>query len=265
MNEKPIGIFDSGVGGLTVCRELRRRLPMENLLYLGDTARVPYGTKSAAIVTRYALESAAFLCEKGVKLLVVACNTASAVALPQLRECFGVPVLGVIEPGARAAVAKGARRIGVLGTEGTILSGAYERAILQIDDEIKIFSAPCPLFVPLVEEGWSTHPVAEQIAAEYLAPLLDEKIEALVLGCTHYPLLAQALRRVVGPGVDIVDSAASTAEEVAQLLETQALQAGSTAGGAQFYVTDVPTRFRRIGSEFLGAELHDVTQIQLGF
>lgn len=264
LNQQPIGIFDSGVGGLTVCRELMRRLPAEPLLYLGDTARVPYGTKSAGIVTQYALEAAGFLCEKGVKLLVVACNTASAVALPQLRARFDVPVLGVIEPGARAAVARGARRIGVLGTEGTIHSGAYERAIRQIDAEVNVFSVACPLFVPLAEEGWATHPVAEQIAAEYLAPLLREKIDALVLGCTHYPLLIQAIRRVVGSQVEIVDSAASTAGEVAQLLEAQALQAGVFSGRQQFFVTDVPARFRRIGSEFLGATLHDVTQIQLG-
>lgn len=264
MNQKPIGIFDSGVGGLTVCRELMRQLPTESLLYLGDTARVPYGTKSAGIVAQYAREAAGFLCARGVKLLVVACNTASAVALPQLRERFDVPVLGVIEPGARAAVARGARRIGVLGTEGTIHSGAYERTIRQMDAEVKVFSAACPLFVPLAEEGWATHPVAEQIAAEYLAPLLVEKIEALVLGCTHYPLLAQAIRQVVGPQVEIIDSAASTAGEVAQLLESQALRADSLHGGPQFFVTDVPTRFQRIGSEFLGATLHDVTRIQLG-
>jgi len=264
LNEKPIGIFDSGVGGLTVCRELLRRLPTESLLYLGDTARVPYGTKSAAIVTQYALEAASFLCDKGVKLLVVACNTASAVALPQLRERFGVPVLGVIEPGARAAVTRGARRIGVLGTEGTIHSGAYERAIRQIDDGIEVFSVSCPLFVPLAEEGWARHPVAAQIAAEYLEPLLQKKIDALVLGCTHYPLLAQAIRQVVGSRVEIVDSAASTAEEVAQLLESRILQADTERGDQQFFVTDLPTRFRRIGSEFLGAKLHHVTQIQLG-
>lgn len=264
MKHQAIGVFDSGVGGLTVCRELIRRLPAERLLYLGDTARVPYGTKSPATVTQYALEAAAFLNTQGIKLLVVACNTASAVALPELRERYQIPVLGVLEPGARAAIHSGARRIGVLGTEGTINSGSYEQALHNLSAEVEVFTAACPLFVPLAEEGWADHPVTRQIAAEYLAPLLREKIDTLVFGCTHYPLLKGAIRSVVGPGVKLVDSAASTAREVAALLEDEDLANGNGSGGQQFYVTDVPTRFKRIGSDFLGSELKNVERVQIG-
>lgn len=264
MKQQAIGIFDSGVGGLTVCRELIRQLPKEQLLYLGDTARVPYGTKSPATVTQYALEAAEFLCQQGIKLLVVACNTASAVALPQLREAFRVPVIGVLEPGAHAAVASGGSRIGVVGTEGTINSGSYRQALLNLAPEAAVFSAACPLFVPLAEEGWSDHSVAHQVAGEYLGPLLSEKIDTLVLGCTHYPLLLGAIREVVGPEVTLVDSAAATALEVVALLERAELAAVNGSGGQRFFVTDVPTRFQRIGMDFLGAELQSVEQVHVG-
>ena len=264
MKQQAIGVFDSGVGGLTVCRELIRHLPNEQLLYLGDTARVPYGTKSPATVTQYALEAAEFLCKQGIKLLVVACNTASAVALPRLRETFNLPVIGVLEPGVRAAVASGSRRIGVVGTEGTINSGSYRQALLNLAPDAAVFAAACPLFVPLAEEGWADHPVARQIAGEYLAPLLVEKIDTLVLGCTHYPLLQEAIRAVVGPGVALVDSAAATALEVLELLEETGLATVGQAGGQRFFVTDVPTRFRRIGMGFLGAELRSVEQVHIG-
>ncbi len=264
MKQQAIGIFDSGVGGLTVCRELMRQLPKEQLLYLGDTARVPYGTKSPVTVTQYALEAAEFLCQQGIKLLVVACNTASAVALPQLREAFKVPVIGVLEPGAHAAVSSGGNRIGVVGTEGTISSGSYGQALLKLAPDAAVFSAACPLFVPLAEEGWSDHSVAHQVAGEYLAPLLAEKIDTLVLGCTHYPLLLKAIRAVVGPGVILVDSAAATALEVVALLECAGLAAVDGSGGQRFFVTDVPTRFRRIGMDFLGSELQSVEQVHIG-
>jgi glutamate racemase len=264
MNQQAIGVFDSGVGGLTVCRELIRCLPHERLLYLGDTARVPYGTKSQATVTQYAFEAAEFLCRQGIKLLVVACNTASAVALPHLREVFKVPVVGVLEPGVRAAIASGGRRIGVLGTEGTINSGSYERALQLLAPQVEVFSAACPLFVPLAEEGWADHRVTRQVAEEYLAPLLIKRIDVLVLGCTHYPLLEAAIRAAVGPAVRLVDSAASTALEVAQLLARQRMGAATGAGGQSFYVTDVPARFKRIGSGFLGAELQSVEQVHIG-
>ncbi len=264
MKQQAIGVFDSGVGGLTVCRELIRSLPKEQLIYLGDTARVPYGTKSPATVTQYALEAAEFLCQQGVKLLVVACNTASAVALPKLRETFQLPVIGVLEPGARAAIASGDGRIGVVGTEGTINSGSYERALRSIAPEAAVFSAACPLFVPLAEEGWAAHRVARQIAGEYLAPLLAARIDTLVLGCTHYPLLQDAIRAVVGAEVRLVDSAAATAIEVADLLEEADLSADRLLGAQRFFVTDVPTRFKRIGAGFLGAELQSVEQVHIG-
>lgn len=264
MEQQAIGVFDSGVGGLTVCHELIRCLPHERLIYLGDTARVPYGTKSAATVTQYALEAAEFLCRRGIKLLVVACNTASAVALPALRERFRLPVVGVLEPGARAALAHGGRRIGVVGTEGTVNSGSYEKALRAIDPAVEVFSAACPLFVPLAEEGWSAHPVTRQVVAEYLAPLLRKRIDTLVLGCTHYPLLKDALAEVAGPAVSLVDSAEATAQEVACLLEEEGLSALPGEGGQSFYVTDVPTRFTRIGSDFLGARLQGVEQVHIG-
>ena len=218
MSERAIGIFDSGVGGLTVFKEIRRQLPGEELLYLGDTARVPYGTKSPRTVLRYALEAASFLVERGVKLLVVACNTASSVALPALEERFSLPVVGVIVPGAGKAVALTRdRRVGVIGTEGTVKSGAYTRAIHGLDSAISVFSASCPLFVPLAEEGWAEHSVTRLTAQEYLTPLLCQGIDTLVLGCTHYPLLKKTLREVAGAGVTLVDSAAETARCVADL------------------------------------------------
>jgi glutamate racemase len=215
-------------------------------------------------VTQYALESAGFLCQQGIKLLVVACNTASAVALPQLRDRFKIPVIGVLEPGARAAVASGGRRIGVVGTEGTINSDSYRTALLGLAPDIAVFSKACPLFVPLAEEGWADHAVARQISAEYLAPLLAENIDTLVLGCTHYPILQAAIQEVVGPGVKLVDSATATALEVLELLESTLLAAGGEPGTQRFYVTDVPTRFRRIGSGFLGAALQSVEQVHIG-
>lgn len=264
MKQQAIGIFDSGVGGLTVCRELLRCLPHEKLLYLGDTARVPYGTKSQATVVQYAFEAAEFLRGQGIKLLVVACNTASAVALPQLREKLKLPVVGVLEPGARAAVADGGRRIGVLGTEGTINSGSYEQALFVLAPDAIVFSAACPLFVPLAEEGWADHLVTRQVAREYLAPLLSKKIDTLVLGCTHYPLLKEAIRTAAGPEVRLIDSAESTASEVVDLLQRDGLAADSGKGSLLFYVTDVPTRFRRIGSDFLGTELQAVQQVHIG-
>lgn len=265
MQERAIGIFDSGVGGLTVCQEIHRRLPRESLLYLGDTARVPYGTKSPATVSGYAQEAADFLVRQGIKLLVVACNTASAVALPRLRAAFDIPVIGVLEPGVRAALAAGGKRVGVVGTEGTINSGSYENALRRLAPDISVFSAACPLFVPLAEEGWAAHPVTRQVVAEYLAPLLRENIDTLVLGCTHYPLLSETIRSVVGPQVRLVDSAASTAAEVAEMLEQDGLIAKpDQEGEVRFFVTDVPTRFQRIGGDFLGAKLHDVAQVEIG-
>lgn len=263
MKEQAIGIFDSGVGGLTVCQEIHRRLPQEKLLYLGDTARVPYGTKSPVTVTTYAREAANFLVGQGVKLLVVACNTASAVVLPQLREALNIPVIGVLEPGARAALATGGRRVGVVGTEGTVHSGSYERALHRLDKDVQVFSVACPLFVPLAEEGWAQHPVTRQVVAEYLDPLIAQRIDTLVLGCTHYPLLLEPIQAVAGAAITLVDSAASTAIEVAEMLDRYGLVNSVDQGGMRFFVTDVPTRFQRIGGNFLGETLCDVEQVEL--
>ncbi len=264
MLHRAIGIFDSGVGGLTVFKEIMHLLPGEDLIYLGDTARVPYGTKSARTVQNYSLEAAAFLVDQGVKLLVVACNTASAVALPALRERFKLPVIGVIEPGAQRAVESCSRRIGVIGTEGTINSGRYEEAILGLLPEAQVYSAACPLFVPLAEEGWAEHEVAWLTALEYLLPLQKAKIDTLVLGCTHYPLLRNTLQQVLGPQVTLVDSAEETALTVVNLFRELGLDKPDHGGRRAFYVTDVPTRFERVGCAFLGCELGQVEQVRIG-
>ncbi|MFO7576691.1 MAG: glutamate racemase [Pelovirga sp.] len=264
MRYRAIGIFDSGVGGLTVFKEIATLLPRENLIYLGDTARVPYGTKSVKTVQRYALEAAEFLVDRGVKLLVVACNTASAVALDQLRERFHLPVIGVIAPGARRACETRNRRIGVIGTEGTINSGRYHEAIAALLPDAQIFSVACPLFVPLAEEGWAEHEIARLTALEYLQPLLRARVDTLVLGCTHYPLLRNTLRGLFGPDVMLVDSAAETAKTVQQLFRDQGLEHPDHGGRREFYVTDVPTRFERVGRAFLGADLHHVEQVEIG-
>ncbi|MFK5926324.1 MAG: glutamate racemase [Desulfuromusa sp.] len=264
MRHRSIGIFDSGVGGLTVFKEIATLLPGENLVYLGDTARVPYGTKSVETVRRYALEAAEFLVDQGVKLLVVACNTASAVALPQLRERFQLPVIGVIEPGARRAAGSQNQKIGVIGTEGTINSHRYSEAIHALLPDSQIFSVACPLFVPLAEEGWAEHEVARLTATEYLQPLVMAQIDTLVLGCTHYPLLHNTLRQVLGDSVALVDSAAETAKSVQSLFQQQGLANPENGGLRTFFVTDVPTRFERVGRAFLGADLLKVEQVQIG-
>jgi glutamate racemase len=262
--DRSIGIFDSGVGGLTVLKEIARLLPDENLLYLGDTARVPYGTKSVETVQNYALDAAEFLVSQGVKLLVVACNTASAVALPLLRKRFQLPVIGVIEPGARCAAQSQNRRIGVIGTEGTISSNRYSEAIHLLLPDAKITSIACPLFVPLAEEGWAEHEVARLTAREYLQPLLAADIDTLVLGCTHYPLLRKTLRQVLGNTVTLVDSATETAKSVQQLFRSQGLSCSQPGGLRTFFVTDVPTRFIRVGEAFLGENLESVEHVQIG-
>jgi len=245
-----IGIFDSGVGGLTVQREILAALPSADTLYLGDTARVPYGTKSAETVTQYSLRNARFLAAQGIDLLVVACNTASAVALPALREVLSIPVLGVVEPGARtAARISHTGRIGVIGTQGTVRSGAYQDAILRARPGAEVVAQPCPLFVPLAEEGW-TDPddeVVQAIVRRYLEPLTDAGIDALVLGCTHYPLLKAAIAREL-PGIALVDSAEAIAAEV----RARTGDAAGPEGTHRFFVTDLPERFTPIAGRFLG-------------
>ena len=266
MDRRPIGIFDSGVGGLTVVHELQRQLPHESLLYYGDTARVPYGNKSPETVRRYSREILDFLLGRDVKMVVVACNTASAHALDELRAASPVPVEGVIEPGARAAVkASRSHRIGVIGTAGTVKSGAYERAIRALQRDAQVRSAACPLFVPLVEEGWFRHSATTLIAREYLAPLKDEEIDTLVLGCTHYPLLKPLLADELGKDVKLIDSAEETAAAVTRALFGAGTEAPADAAGkTHFVVSDAPDAFIRVGTTFLGDAVKDVEQKVLG-
>lgn len=264
---RPIGVFDSGVGGLTVVRELLARLPGERLIYLGDTARSPYGNKSPENLVRFALETGSFLARKGIKMLVVACNSSSAYSLPALRKALRIPVVGVIDAGARAAVSRRpGQRIGVVGTRATVKSGAYQKAIKALAPGARVVVQACPLFVPLVEEGWHKHPVAMQIARRYLAPLKKKGVASVVLGCTHYPLLKGVIGSVLGRNIALVDSAHETAREVAELLHA--------TGGAnprkavpfhehEFYVTDLPEQFSRMGKTFLGRPLPPVKTIRL--
>jgi glutamate racemase len=247
-----IGIFDSGVGGLTVFREIARALPREALVYLGDSARVPYGTKSPATVVRYSLEAAAHLMSRNVKMLVVACNTATAAALPTLREQLPIPVIGVVEPGARAAVERTSGVVGVIATEGTVRSRAYTHAIKALDPDIEVIESAAPLFVPLAEEGWANTHVAREVAEIYLEPLIDAGIDTLVLGCTHYPILRGTIEMVVGDSVHIVDSAETTAQVVREALGPSA---GIDRPLHHFLVTDAEERFRRIAGEFLERDI----------
>jgi glutamate racemase len=261
----PIGVFDSGIGGLTVLRAIHDALPRESTLYLGDTARVPYGTKSREVVTRYALNNAKFLVRRGIKLLVVACNTASAVALPTLIDRLEVPVIGVIEPGAkRACQVSSTRRVGVIGTEGTIASGAYQQALERIDPELQVRSRPCPLFVPLAEEGWQDHPVTRQVAAIYLSDWTSGRMDTLILGCTHYPVLVPAIASALDARVTLVDSASVVAKTVTDRLEQLDLGIeGDRIPEHHFCVTDVPERFRSVGQTFLGRDLDRVEQVDI--
>jgi glutamate racemase len=263
--DRPIGVFDSGIGGLTVVRELIRQLPNESIVYFGDTARVPYGSKSPATVLRYSREAAAFLRSRDVKALVIACNTATAHAEATLRAQLSVPVIGVIEPGARAAVqATRSRRIGVIGTTGTIASGAYDLAVRRKLSEARVYAQPCPLFVPLVEEGWASHPAAALAAKEYLEPLRDMDVDVLVLGCTHYPLLRPLLADVMGDGVTLVDSAHETARDVRRLLEqADMLRTTSVPPRYDFVASDAPARFRDVGRGFIGDLLKTVEHVDV--
>ncbi len=277
MNSLPIGIFDSGVGGLTVLRELRRLLPAEHLIYLGDTARVPYGNKSHATVTRYALEDVQFLLSRGVKMIVIACNTASAIAAPTLREQFpDIPILGMIGPGSRAAHAATRNgKIGVIATAGTIGSGAYEARIRATfaasgGAPVEIHGQACPLFVPLVEEGETDSAITRLVAEKYLAHLREAGIDALVLGCTHYPLLKKVIAETMGPGVTLVDSAGAAAAETAALLESRSLlhpdgdRTPPHIGLNHFYVTDAAARFHGIAESFLGHRVERLDLAELG-
>jgi len=270
-SELPIGVFDSGVGGLTVLRALREALPAEPICYLGDTARLPYGTKSSDTVRRYAIQASHALVDRGVKMLVVACNTASALAIEALeREFAPVPVIGVVRPGAQAAAAASANgRIGVLATESTARGGAYEREIRAARPEAHVVSRGCSVFVALAEEGWSHGPIAESVAREYVEPLLAEHSpDCLLLGCTHFPVLADVIAAAAGPGVTIVDSAATTALAVRDELARRGIAAAAVAGAAprtRLLATDSPERFERVASRFLPPELapHEIELVDL--
>ncbi len=259
----PIGVFDSGLGGLTVVRQLRRLLPQEEIIYFGDTARVPYGSKSRESVTRFSRESCRFLAGHGVGMIIVACNTSSALALDALRMEFTLPLRDVVAPGARkAAGLTRSGRIGVIGTHATIRSGAYERALRALDPSLTVYSRSCPLFVPLAEEGWLDRPATVEIAREYLIPLREARIDLLILGCTHYPVLEGTIRLVMGDGVALVDTGLCCAEEVRR--EAPPPAGRPRRGGVRYFVSDMPERFREIGSVFMGAEIGEVTVVNPG-
>jgi len=260
-SEAPIGVFDSGVGGLTVFREIARELPHHPLIYLGDSARVPYGTKSPQTVVRYALEAANHLMQRGIGMLVVACNTATAAALPILIEKLPVPVIGVVDPGASAAVEKTRGRIGVIATEGTVKSRAYTKAIHRLRADVEVIESPAPLFVPLAEEGWANTHVAREVAEVYLEPLIDAGIDTLVLGCTHYPILRGTIEKVVGDQVQIVDSAETTARAVRAAMGEKTFASGTPLH--HFLVTDAEDRFRKIAGEFLAQEIENLELVAI--
>jgi glutamate racemase len=256
----PIGIFDSGLGGLTVAHAIMRLLPQESLVYFGDTARVPYGPKSPETVRRYSTEIGFYLLEQGVKAIVVACNTATAHALPALRDELPVPVIGVVDPGARAAVnATRNGRIGVIATQGTVRSGAYVRAIEAASPSAQVTALACPLFVPLVEEGWTDHDATRLVAREYLAPFMHQEVDTLVLGCTHYPLLKPMIRDVVGPGVRLIDSAEETALDTRRMLAEFGLASDAGAPATyRFISSDDPQQFLTLGQRFFGDAIEHV-------
>jgi glutamate racemase len=263
--EKPIGVFDSGIGGLTVVKRLASVLPEENIIYFGDTARVPYGSKSNSTVIEYSIQDAKFLISKNVKAIVVACNTASSIALRQLKANFQVPVIGMIEPGANAAVKSSANsRIGVIGTRATINNMAYSAEIKKLNPSAEVFEKACPLFVPLAEEGWIDHEATRLIAREYLSELREKQIDTLVLGCTHYPILAGIIQEIIGNDVQLIDSGVASAELVKYELDRLNLHTNRFAVGHQeFYVSDIPAKFREIAELFLSKPVEHVHKIEL--
>lgn len=261
--KNPIGIFDSGIGGLTVVKQLSRLLPNEQLIYFGDTARVPYGSKSPRLVQQYALEDARFLLQFDVKMIVVACNSASAAALTLLQERLDIPVVGVVVPGARAAVQHTKnKRVGVIGTAATIGSGAYSREIQRLDPQINVLGQACPLLVPLVEEGWVDDYVTVLTIKKYLNELLKNQIDTLILGCTHYPVLEQTIQEIIGYEIRLIDSGKETAREVKELLTAKKLlHLGSKQAEDRFYVSDIPAKFEEVGSRFLGRQLKNLERV----
>ncbi len=262
---KAIGIFDSGIGGLTVAKAIFSLLPGENVVYFGDTGRYPYGPRSPEVVRRFSRQNVNFLLEHGVKFIVVACNTASSLALNYIQRIYNIPMLGVIEPGARGAIEKSSsRRIGVIGTSGTISSMAYERALRSLDGALRIYSKPCPLFVALAEEGYINQPATKLIAEDYLDDLKKRKIDTLILGCTHYPLLKLPIAEVMGKSVRLIDSAEETAKATRNALDSLDLLNPSVAQGKRlFFVSDTPDKFRRLGQLFLGRRIGKVGLVDI--
>lgn len=263
-----IGVFDSGIGGLTVLKEIRRRLPTENLIYLGDTARVPYGTKSPETVIRYTLRNTAFLVSQGVKAIVIACNTASAYGLSEVSQHFDIPILGVITPGAFKAVkATKNNQVGVIGTEGTIASGTYQKEIKKLNSQITTHTQSCPLLVSLAEEGRVEGEIVELVIKNYLEPFLKPKtIDTLILGCTHYPLFKGVFQKIMGNEVSLIDSAVEVASNLEELLVKGGLKTKSSdKGEVSFYSTDFPNRMEKIGPQFFGESMTKVHQIEITF
>lgn len=260
---RSIGIFDSGVGGLTVAREIIRQLPNENIVYFGDTARVPYGIKSRETVVRFSIENILFLLKQDVKLICVACNTASSFALPVIKNNFRVPIIGVITPGVREAVyASQNKRIGVIGTKGTIKSRTYETEIKQLDPKVKVTAAACPLFVPFVEEGWTSGDVVLSVARSYLKPIAEAGVDTVILGCTHYPLLKPVIQGILGKQVTLIDSAKQVAFEVKKILASEdMLNRSRRSGKHKFYVSDNPEWFSSLAQRFMGRKVADVRKV----
>ena len=261
----PIGVFDSGIGGLTVVKQMLSRLPNENIIYFGDTARVPYGSKSNDTVIEYSNQDARFLYNKNVKLIITACNTASSVALDSLRENFDIPIIGMIEPGAKYAIKKTENgKIGVIGTYATINNGAYSKELNNIDGRLDIFEKACPLFVPLAEEGWIDHKATKLIAEEYLEEFIKNSVDTLILGCTHYPILSKLIQEVMGEDVTLVDSGTAAYFEVENYLNGRGLRNDSSESGEhQYYVSDLPEKFKTIAERFLGTEIENLEKVEL--
>ena len=261
----PIGIFDSGIGGLTVAKRIISMLANENIVYFGDTARVPYGSKSNSTIIDYAIQDTQFLINKNVKLIIVACNTASSVALDTLKEKYNIPIIGMIEPGARLAVAKTInKKIGVIGTNSTINNKAYFEQLKELDSELIVFEKACPLLVPLAEEGWLDHEATKLIIVEYLEEFIDADIDTLILGCTHYPLLAETIKKIMGESVTLIDSGYAASLQVEDYLEGRGVRNDSVQLGTyQFYVSDLPDKFKSMAERFLGSEISNIEKIDV--
>lgn len=263
--QKPIGVFDSGIGGLTVVKRLSSTLPNENIIYFGDTARVPYGSKSNSTVIEYSIQDTRFLLQKNVKAIIVACNTASSIAIPELRKIFDIPIIGMIEPGSRMALKQSRNKIiGVIGTRATVNNLAYSSEIKKLNNKAEVFEKPCPLFVPLAEEGWINHRATFEIAEEYLSELRNLRIDTLVLGCTHYPILSEVIQKVIGTNVTLIDSGVASSELIKTELEKLDLLSDSDSVGSQeYYVSDIPVKFKEVAELFLGKEIDHVHKVDL--